>query len=95
MDFESRLGSPGNLSIASGSTDPWGPGGGTTELQLGCWNFFFVSALLLTFIFLFLSSSSVSLSYFNLLLPILLHEFHIYYSHTKRNLFSPLCDSCE
>ena len=54
---------------------------------------FFVSAVLLsTFILLFLLSSSVSLSYFNLAVPeshsqvfgkTLVHEFPISYSHTE------------
>ena len=56
--------------------------------------FFSPAALLSTFIIAFLLSSSVSLSYFNLIILILkclgeqiLREFPIFYSHTKLNLF--------
>ena len=73
--------------------------------HLGRWDFvcFMPTELLSIFVLLFLSSSYASLSYFNLTVPMrelvfgrtLMHELHIFYSHTEWNLFSSLCDNSE
>ena len=68
MDYMCRLGSLGNLSTTSGCSDPGRTVGTSYSLAVGI--YFFVPAVLLSiFSLLCLLSSSVSLSYFNITLP--------------------------